>query len=88
MTSHLHVPLRALLLKPFTALLLASLICLGLRGVAAAQSDDAAAAPPPSVTVHPQFGGQILGFGVDQGGTEGLLSEYVSEGGGLNLVAC
>ena len=60
--------------------------CLGLTGTAAAQSGDNAA-PPPTVVVHPQFGGQILGFGIDQGGTEGLLSEYVSESGGQNLVA-
>jgi len=87
MTKALHVPARALLLKPFTVLLLTILSCLTLCGAATAQSADAGAAPPPSVTVHPQFGGSILGFGVDQGGTEGLLSEYVSEGGGLNLVA-
>ena len=60
--------------------------CLALTGTAVAQSNDSAA-PLPSVVVHPQFGGQILGFGIDQGGTEGLLSEYVAESGGQNLVA-
>lgn len=60
--------------------------CLALNSTAAAQSGESAA-PPPTVVVHPQFGGQILGFGIDQGGTEGLLSEYVSESGGQNLVA-
>jgi len=65
---------------------LSAFCCLTLMGTALAQSGDSAA-PPPTVVVHPQFGGQILGFGVDQGGTEGLLSEYVAEGGGENLVA-
>jgi hypothetical protein len=40
-----------------------------------------------TVIVHPKFGGQILGYDIDPNGTEGLLSEYVSLGGGANLVA-
>jgi hypothetical protein len=39
------------------------------------------------VTVHTKFGGQILGFDIDQSGTEGVFSEYVAEQGGKNLVA-
>jgi hypothetical protein len=31
---------------------------------------------PGNVIVHPQFGGAILGFGIDPAGSEGLLSEY------------
>jgi sugar lactone lactonase YvrE len=31
---------------------------------------------PDSVVVHPKFGGTILGFDVDQNGSEGLLSEF------------
>ena len=60
--------------------------CLALASTAVAQSGDSAA-PPPTVVVHPQFGGQIIGFGIDQGGTEGLLSESFAESGGENLVA-
>jgi len=74
-------------LTPVSAITLTVLCCLALCGVITAQSDEAISPPPPTVAVHPQFGGQILGFGVDQGGTEGLLSEYVSEAGGNNLVA-
>jgi len=37
--------------------------------------------------VHTKFGGQILGFDIDQSGTEGIFSEYVAEQGGKNLVA-
>jgi hypothetical protein len=39
------------------------------------------------VVVHTKFGGQILGFDIDQSGTEGVFSEYVAEQGGNNLVA-
>lgn len=54
---------------------------------AAAQSNANHPGLSPMIIVHPQFGGHILGFGIDQGGTEGLLSEYVPESGGENLVA-
>jgi hypothetical protein len=37
--------------------------------------------------VRTKFGGQILGFDIDQSGTEGVFSEYVAEQGGKNLVA-
>lgn len=37
--------------------------------------------------VQDLFGGQIFGYGVDENGTEGLLSEAVSQPGGTYLVA-
>jgi len=40
-----------------------------------------------TITVHPKFGGQILGYDVDQNGTEGVLSEYVDQSGGTVLAA-
>ena len=40
-----------------------------------------------TITVHPKFGGQILGYDVDQNGTEGVLSEYVDEPDGTVLAA-
>ena len=43
----------------------------------------AAAAP----VVHTALGGAILGYDVDQNGTEGILAEYVSLGDGKNNVA-
>jgi hypothetical protein len=42
---------------------------------------------PGSVIVHPEFGGEILGYAIDPNGTQGLLSEAVALGGGHNLVA-
>ena len=84
MTNASNQAARSILLYPFIAVLLSALYCFALCTASAAQTDSGL---PPSIVVHPQFGGQILGFGIDQGGTEGLLSEYVSEGGGENLVA-
>jgi hypothetical protein len=68
------------------AVALAVVYC-ALGDRAAAQSTGDSRGSSQTVIVHPQFGGTILGFGIDQGGTEGLLSEYVSESGGENLVA-
>ncbi len=46
---------------------------------------------PPNATgivVQTKFGGQILGYDIDQTGTQGLLSEFVAEsGGGSSVVA-
>jgi hypothetical protein len=39
------------------------------------------------VIVKPKFGGQILGYDIDRNGTEGLVSEYVSESDEKNRVA-
>jgi hypothetical protein len=57
---------------------------------ASPEADEFQAEPPVgsgTVIVHPKFGGEILGYDIDRNGTEGLLSEYVSLGGGANLVA-
>jgi hypothetical protein len=57
---------------------------------AATQADELQLDPVPgpgTVIVHTKFGGQILGYDIDQSGSEGLLSEYVTEGEGKNLVA-
>ena len=40
-----------------------------------------------TVFVHPKFGGQILGYDVDQNGTEGVLSEFVVQPGGSVIAA-
>jgi hypothetical protein len=42
---------------------------------------------PGSVVVHPKFGGELLGFGIDPNGGEGLLSEYKDLQGGTVFVA-
>ena len=43
--------------------------------------------PPGTIFVHDALGGQILGYDIDQNGTEGLLTEYVSGTGGYNTIA-
>jgi hypothetical protein len=42
---------------------------------------------PGTVIVHPELGGQILGYDIDRNGTEGSLSEYVASNNGNNDVA-
>src|SRR5689334_18132755 len=44
-------------------------------------------AGPGSIIVRSKFGGQILGFDVDQNGSEGLLSEYVTLSSGTILAS-
>ena len=56
-------------------------------GVAAAIFAFAAPVNASTITVHPKFGGQILGYDIDQNGTEGVLSEYVDEPDGSVLAA-
>ncbi len=79
-----------------SAAVLLGLCCVAMLTVASAnataatQADEFQADPATgsgSVIVHPQLGGQILGYDVDRNGTEGLLSEYVSLGNGNNNVA-
>jgi len=42
----------------------------------------------PGFLVNSKFGGQILGYDIDQSGTEGLLSEFVAQSsGGSSVVA-
>ena len=48
-----------------------------------AQSDP----PATPVIVHSKFGGQIFGFDIDQNGTEGVLSEALSQSNGNILAA-
>jgi len=51
-------------------------------------SNPSAQAPPPAgVIVTPRFGGEILGYGVDPFGSQGLLSESVQLSGGEVLAA-
>jgi len=77
------------------ALVLGCIVMLASTAVVSANSDGASPAdefqPNPAagqgVVVHTKFGGQILGFDIDQSGTEGVFSEYVAEQGGKNLVA-
>jgi len=56
-----------------------------------AQADDSrpnpAAGPAASVIVQDRFGGQILGFDIDQGSDEGVLSEYRDLNNGNVLAA-
>lgn len=59
----------------------------------AAQDDPSAPQPRPAgpighgFIVQDLFGGFILGYGVDQFGTEGMLSEYVEQSNGTLLIA-
>jgi len=55
-------------------LVLSSITAWGGEAQANASPTDSAA---KTVMVHPKLGGFILGFDVDQDGTEGLLSEYL-----------
>jgi hypothetical protein len=53
--------------------------------VARAQTGTGSSQPlvgPGNVFVHPTKGGTILGFDIDQNGTEGLLSEFLTLGNG------
>ena len=55
----------------------------GLGALLIALASSAATAP----VVHTALGGAIIGYDVDQNGTEGILAEYVSLNGGKNNVA-
>jgi len=86
-STNTHPPLRYLIV------IVASLMlsCFALSSAAAAPPTDPSATPQnparPAIIVHPKFGGQILGYDIDQNGNQGLLSEFVALGGGANLVA-
>lgn len=61
-------------------LLISNLVAALLLSLVSAQAQNARLEPKPptgpgNVVVTPKFGGTILGFDVDQNGTEGLLSE-------------
>jgi hypothetical protein len=69
--------------RPFTFLArLATLVILiGFSSFANAQSPQTPPQKGPGkVVVHPKFGGTILGFDIDQNGSEGLLSEFNTVG--------
>jgi hypothetical protein len=69
--------------RPFIILAqLATLVALvGLSSFANAQSPQSHSPKGRGkVVVHPKFGGTILGFDVDQNGSEGLLSEFTTVG--------
>jgi hypothetical protein len=67
------------------------LLCCAVQLVAASQSSENHSGQPSvdttSVLVVPKFGGQILGYAVDPGGTEGILSESVQLSNGNVLAA-
>lgn len=66
---------------------------LGLIAIAHAQENPSGINPTPAgrigqgFTVQDFYGGQILGYGVDQFGAEGMLSEYVEQSNGTLLIA-
>jgi hypothetical protein len=43
--------------------------------------------PAGTVAVQPEFGGEMLGFGIDPAGKEGLLREYIALENGKNFIA-
>jgi hypothetical protein len=64
-----------------------TLICFSCFASAPADAQDQQANPTRNVVVQDKFGGQIFGYGVDQNGTEGLLSESLLLSDGNLLVA-
>jgi len=54
--------------------------------VNAQQAKTVVAAGTP-VIIQPHFGGQILGYDIDRNGTEGILTEFVTEGNNQSKVA-
>src|SRR5215472_12056664 len=53
----------------------------------AGNAQSSAGTPASSVIVSTKFGGQIFGFDIDQGGTEGILSEAQTLSNGNVLAA-
>lgn len=75
-----------------STLTIAALLC--LSGVAVCADDVVAhsgksqpGSAPKTVIVHPKLGGFILGYDVDQGGTKGSLSEFLTLQNGNSNVA-
>ncbi len=67
-------------------ILMAAAACfLGLASISAGADDSQL--PAREITVQDKFGGQIFGYGVDQNGTEGILSESLLLPDGNLLVA-
>jgi hypothetical protein len=65
---------------------ISALCCLTTSNSALAASP-ASAAGANTIIVQPKFGGQILGYDIDPNGTLGMLSEFVTLGGGNVLAA-
>jgi hypothetical protein len=80
-----------------TAIVLASLCCMVVSSASIAQTESCQRMPSAdsrrapvgigTVVVHPALGGIILGYDIDQNGTEGLLSEFVALAGGKSNIA-
>ena len=79
------------------AIMFGGFLCIAISPVTIAQTErhdgtpSAAARRAPigigTVVVHPALGGIILGYDIDQNGTEGLLSEFVALAGGKSNIA-
>jgi hypothetical protein len=85
----LHKTAAPVALALFCIAMLVGTAVVSANSDAASPADEFQANPAAGkgVMVHTKFGGQILGFDIDQSGTEGVFSEYVAEQGGKNLVA-
>src|SRR5439155_19487089 len=86
-TNHLFA---AQMLALISAIVLALFCFAGLRPRVAKAEDlrqNPAAGPVGSVVVQDRFGGQILGFDIDQASDEGVLSEYRGLNNGTVLAA-
>jgi hypothetical protein len=61
----------------------------GTDGAGAISNSTGARQPvgPGNIVVHPKFGGQLLGFGIDAHGNEGLLSEFATLTNGTLVLA-
>ena len=71
-----------------TRLTVASLLCLGfVAGVTAAGQNPESRQPTGQVIVQDTFGGQLIGYDIDQNGIEGMLSESLTLNDGNNLIA-
>jgi len=83
-------PFGGQILRLISAVVL-GLFCFASLRSRVAQADDfrpnPAAGPTGSVIVQDRFGGQILGFDVDQGSDEGVLTEYRNLDNGNVLAA-
>jgi len=65
----------------------ALVVTLGIACAGGAWSQAQRAVGPGEVVVHTKFGGFILGYDIDQNGTEGILSEAVTNADGTHDVA-
>jgi hypothetical protein len=81
-------------LSPRKSSVLVVATLLALAGVTSAATESVGREISPSivrtagtVVVHPKFGGQILGYDIDQSGADGVFSEYVNLSNGNVLSA-